>query len=348
MVLTLLLLFGMLSTPVATPVGLPTSPDWTVSTGIPVETGSEASMGLLIVGDMVIVATQDRTLLALDARTGDSVWATSISENIAAPMATSGEYLLVAGEKGTLFVLDLATGTVTRAIVLGAKPLLEPLVVSGSIVVGDAHGTVHILDAESMEPQATHVVGGSVKHASAAGDLAIFASAEGMVTAIDPATDSVAWQAVVAGIPAQTQVVGDGIVLGMKSGDLVMLNAADGTVRWHQAIVASPFTDIASASTGVLGITEAGDLLMVDMATGTPMWRGVLPSGGWFAGNQCDPGCPVVTTDGSLFLFTPATGEHPVAITALQHVVASPAATSDVLVVITQQGDVHGWVRDPA
>jgi outer membrane protein assembly factor BamB len=263
-------------------------------------------------------------------------------------MVSTGDMLLVPGGHGTLFIVELKTGRMTREVVLGAESLLEPLAIGESIVVGDVRGRVHIIDAESFDVQATIVIGGTVEHASVAGDLAIFASVEGMVVAIDPVTASEAWQAVVTGTPVQVQVVGNGIAIGMDTGDLVMLNAADGTIRWCQALVASPFTDIAFTGTEVLGITEAGDLLMVDMVTGAPAWRAVLPSGGWFARDQCDPGCPAVTDDGSIFLFAPASREHPIPVTAIQEVAAPPIATGEVLVVVTEQGDVHGWVLDPA
>jgi outer membrane protein assembly factor BamB len=200
------------------------------------------------------------------------------------------------------------------------------------------------MDAESFDVQAAVVIGGTVEHASVAGNLAIFASAEGMVSAIDPATASEVWQAVVMGKPAQLEVIGDGITLGMDSGDLVMLNAVDGTIRWQQALVASPFTDIAYSGSAVLAMTTAGDLLIVDTVTGAPAWREVLASGGWFAGDDCDPGCPVVTEDGSIYMFVPTSRNHPRPVTAIQEVAAPPAATGDVLVVVTEQGDVLGWV----
>lgn len=347
MVLTLFLLFGLLSTPVATPVELPSAPTWTVPTGVTMETTPGARARLLIVDDMVIVASPNRTLRALDARTGDLVWTTPMTEDVAAPMASRGETLLVPGGQGTLFTFELETGRMTEATVLGAEPLLEPLVIGESIVAGDARGTVHIIDAQSFEPQATIVIGGTVRHAVAAGKLGVFASDEGTVSAIDPATASAAWQAVVPGKPAQIEATGDGIAVGMDSGDLLLLNATDGSVRWHQAAVASPFTDIAVAGTEVVGITDAGDLLVVDAASGATTGQEVLPAGGWFAGDQCDPGCPVVTTDGSVLLFAPGSGQRPVAVAAIPPVPTLPAASGDVLVVMTGQGDVHGWVLNP-
>ena len=341
MIVSFLLLISMIVFPAAASVPVDFTPAWSYVGG------SGPAVEPLIAGDSVIVALHGRTVVALDARTGQVGWSAVLPEEPADTMVALGESLYIPGNQGTLMVHSLASGSFETAVIIGNAPLLEPLVVADAMVVGDREGTVTILDQDSLEVRSTHVMQTGAVDAISLDGFAVFANRDGLITGLEVATTEVQWQTVTASSPTSLTALDGTILLGTGVGDVFMLSADDGSIQWQNAYTASSMMDFAIAGNEVLGISRNGDLLAFDPGTGDLQWQGVLTTGGYFASNECEPNCLVTLIDGTLT--TVSSLEHEIVALgqAIQPIGIRPVSSNEIVVVITRQGDVIAWGLEP-
>lgn len=337
MMVSIFLLISMIVFPAAATVPVDFTPTWTYVSG------SDPAVEPVIVNDMVIVAMGDRTIVALDSRTGEVNWAAVLNEEPTGSMLIRNESLYVPGSNGTLMAFSLPTGSLEDAVTLGNFPLLELLLVGDTLVVGDQEGTVSILEADSLQVRSTLMVAPDITDATAWGNYAVFASQDGLITGLDVGTAEMVWQTITADSPGSLTVVDRKILLGTSVGDVFLLNAADGNIEWQQTYGAAGIMDFAISDTNVLGITTNGDLLALDHASGVLRWQGVLTSGGYFASDVCEPNCLIAPTEGTLTTVSPLDQRIVALGEVLGPIDIRPVSSDNLVVVITRYGDVIAW-----
>jgi len=246
------------------------APDWVFESRTLLEFPPVVDRGLLVVG-----ANSGR-VHALDARTGEHLWARRQRGEIASSPALSGDLVYVTSMDGALTAYRRADGRQTWQFTTGGSPIeSSPLVVDGLVYVGAHNGQLYALDADSGALRWTYSAGGDIKSSAAlAGDAVVVGDYAGQVHAVDRRSGSGIWrysggQRFYGG----AGVSGDTVVIGDIGGTVLALDRRSGAVRWSHGtggsfVYASP----AIAGDDVYIGSYNGQFQALDLATGAVRW----------------------------------------------------------------------------
>jgi outer membrane protein assembly factor BamB len=195
-----------------------------------------------VAGSVVYTATNGNIVFAVDAATGTQLWRRTTTSDENGQLAVSGSSLVIAGDNGP-FALAAGNG----------RQLWDV----------PTQGVVPLLGA------------GGVAYAGFAPKV----NTTGGVTALDPATGTVAWTFRFPGVAdtAGALAVADGVVyVTTGDGEIFALSAADGTKRQ----LVSGFGEFGAGAIAVAGGVvyaglddQKGTVVAVNVASGKTLWR---------------------------------------------------------------------------
>jgi outer membrane protein assembly factor BamB len=160
----------------------------------------DAALSPKVVGNTVVVAGTDGSLVALDGQTGRQEWRANVTGGIAAGVGSDGQYSAVVTLGNELVTLE--AGRELWRAKLAAKGFTAPLVAGARVFVLTADRTVTAFDAQSGQR---------------------------LWSQSRPA------EPLVLNAPGVLLAVGDTLVVG-QSGRMVGLNPSGGNTRWESAI----------------------------------------------------------------------------------------------------------------
>lgn len=222
-------------------------------------------------------------LLALDAKTGQRVWASPMAGN------------------------TMSDGT--------------PAVADGRVYVGNQDGSVVIaydLKTGAKLWQGTDTLGGWQDGIPSAADGKVYIGSNNGIVARDGATGAVLWSytsshpsLVSSGAtPSAAAIKGNTVYMSFPSGAVTALNATTGAVIWDQLLPGSQYRGGSFTSPALSGTTlfvgaNSGGFYALDARTGQPLWSQDI--GTWVSAGPAVSGNTVVTGafDGNLYAFTP-------------------------------------------
>jgi outer membrane protein assembly factor BamB len=97
---------------------------------------------------LVIAASRDKLVHALDRTTGKEVWNFATGDRIDSSPVVVGKRVFVGSMDGKLYVLDLEKGTELKSFDLGSPIIASPAVAGGCLVIGTADGMVYCFGAK--------------------------------------------------------------------------------------------------------------------------------------------------------------------------------------------------------
>lgn len=267
-------------------------------------------------------------LLALDARTGQRIWASPMAGN------------------------TMSDGT--------------PAVADGRVYVGNQDGSVVIAyDLKTGQKlwTGTDTLGGWQDGIPSAADGRVFIGSNNGIVARDGATGAVLWSytsshpsLVSSGAtPSAATIKGNTVYMSFPSGAVTALNATTGAVIWDQLLPGSQYRGGSFTSPALSGNTlfvgaNSGGFYALDAGTGQPRWQQNI--GTWVSAGPAVSGNTVVVgaLDGNLYAFTPggtAVAPWPVVTGKVTNkVTGAPAASTTVSVV--QGGSAIGFTSTDA
>jgi outer membrane protein assembly factor BamB len=203
-------------------------PSWTVSTA-----GVTASLAL---ADSLLIAVTDAgDVLALAAATGVQRWRRSIGRAARATPVPTADGIVVATLGDSLFLLDRETGAIHAQIATPGTVLGTPAWDGRRLVLGTAAGhllavslpTLGVLWDRSVED----AVYGAVALQS---DTAVALTSAGTLWFVPlDAPDAARHVALALPATAGPTPVADGVLVAGISGEVLLVNAANGAVRWR-------------------------------------------------------------------------------------------------------------------
>lgn len=98
--------------------------------------------------DIVVAASGNRRLFALELKTGKLIWEQTLRRRVEGSPVIAGNQVIIAGSDGRLAVFDLKTGTELWMFELKGSFLGSPAVSSGRIVVASDRGEITCLGHE--------------------------------------------------------------------------------------------------------------------------------------------------------------------------------------------------------
>lgn len=194
----------------------------------------------------VYAGSDDGTVYALDLYTGKELWRQSIGEETGAqPVALKG-ILVIATHQDAVLALDARSGErkwshrrERKGESFSIRGVARPLPAHGLLFAAYSDGTVSALDPQTGNARWERVVSPKgeqqdVDSLSADGSRIFAAAYAGSVLALEPGTGRTLWEQK---LPAACQVLAvDGLVVAAAPGKLTGLDAAEGAVRWTAAI----------------------------------------------------------------------------------------------------------------
>ncbi|MHB8634724.1 MAG: outer membrane protein assembly factor BamB family protein, partial [Thermoplasmatota archaeon] len=105
----------------------------------------------VVAGGIVVVASWDFTVRALDSQSGVELWNRTMTASIEGTPAIDNGRVFVLDTAGALHAFNLQTGTLLRSATVGAT-YGSPTIHEGKIFIGNEAGTLAAYDTETLTP----------------------------------------------------------------------------------------------------------------------------------------------------------------------------------------------------
>ncbi len=230
----------------------------------------------------------ERTLRAVDLRTGRERWSFPVSGTYLSP-ATDGETVFLKAEsanRGQVFALDLETGAqrwvFTPKRVSSADHgfigghVTSPAV-SGYAVLVASGKELYALNKRTGEPLWEVSMTEWVTAAPAVAKDRIYLADSKFIYAVDERTGKLAWKKPAAFSLYFAPIVADDTVFIRDGKKIVALASADGKKRWENPVGGESLIP-GAVSAGRLLVVTTGALLALDIRTGQEVWRYSQPN----------------------------------------------------------------------
>ncbi|MBK8002795.1 MAG: PQQ-binding-like beta-propeller repeat protein [Gemmatimonadetes bacterium] len=292
-----------------------------------------------VAGDLVLIASRDGVLYAVDRATGAERWRFATEGPVASSPATAGGLVFISSLDGRIYGVDLATGTRRWAFATGGERRFTAPGIHGAIP-----RTELMADPFDVFLSSPTVVDGTVYIGS--GDQHVYA--------LDAATGTLRWRVRTGDVVHASPAVVDGTVyIGSWDRYLYALDARTGREQWRYAtgIDTVDYNQVGIASSAAVadGIVfvgaRDGHFHAVDAATGQARWTHDN-HGGWTIGSPAvlDGVVYFATSDGRRFKGLDArTGAVRVDRANRSISFSSPSIAGGVVYYGTSDGHVHAF-----
>ncbi len=230
----------------------------------------------MIVGDMLIVTSFNKSVYAIDANSGTQKWVFSQSQDrYIAPAAVYGDTVYAASADNNLYALDLSgnlqwTFDKAQAGLWGA-----PLPTEKVVYVPSMDHTLYAVDAATGKQLWSKTLNGALAGAPALGADTIYVGTLGdTLYALDSANGSERWTVEADGWVWSTPlVVGDTLYFGDLAGSVYSVNTADGEVNWKAPLGGSVRATPALSGETLVIPADNGIVYAVNTADGSIAWQ---------------------------------------------------------------------------
>lgn len=329
----------------------------------------------VVAGGVVYAMDALAGLSAVDAGSGAVLWRADLTAEFDRGGAQSGGGLALGGGKvfattgyGEVVALEAGSGAVAWRQRLGAPAAGAPAVAGGQVFALSADGTGWALDAASGRvnwtlPGAENPLATETGAAPAVnGGTVIFPFAAGVLIAVDAAEGQPLWQAAITGnrlgrayansgdITGDPVVLGGRVFVGTEAGRTGAFGADTGERQWTAEEGAMNPPLVAGGS--VFAVNDQGRLVRLDAGSGERIWAVDLPGftdakakrysqiythfGPVLAGGRL----VVVSSDGLLRQFDPASGALVGQVALPGGAASGPALAGGMLYVVTGKGQL--------
>lgn len=339
MLLSLFLLFTMISTPIATPMVLSFTQEWIDPLG------SSAASQPLIENDVAYIATTSGVIMSYNTGDGSVRWQEVIDAPPSDDFVLDQGQILIPGANGSLIVQNADDGTIASTIVISSAQLVKPLIYGDTLVVADRTGVVSILDRESLEIEWQYVLDGDLhSYGLIADSSVVFSTAGDTLVSINLESRQVDWQVVLSESGSHLGLLPNGDIYVTSSDGLVSrISGDDGSIIWREVMEFGAAIDTVLTPYGLLITSGGGGIQNIDLETGSITWRNVLPGNGNFTEDSCDQTCVLVVDGNLLTTLTTKDGELG-SITVVSGDIAGNTRVGDnVVIAVTNSGDVIAW-----
>ena len=233
-----------------------------------------------VVDGVVYAGSDDHSLYALIAETGELLWSYATGDVIRSTPTVVDGRVFFGSNDNHVYALDAATGQELWKHDTGDWVQYTPAVSAGKVYVAASSGgdrKVHALDAATGEVVwvADHPFPtGAEQTPTPMGDKVYAPGAEyGQFFALDAATGEVVWQAEVGGYVQSAPAMLDGVVYLTVANQAYAMDAATGEIMWHVNTDQFPARDFpALVVDGIYYLAPRNNVYALDAATGEELW----------------------------------------------------------------------------
>lgn len=273
------------SSPATSPVAAPKAPGaklWSFKAAGPVVSGP------VTVGNVVYAADDNpngspntRSLYALDAATGDVIWAAANYAEFYTWLATSNNLLYFGSDFHTVTALSCKNGHMAWQYTTGDIVASAPAVSGNAVYIGSADQYIYALNSATGRRIWRYKTAGPVLSGPAATDRAVYAgSSDGKIYAIDATSGGLMWF-FPTGAPVSSQLAtADGLVFaGSNNKNVYGINAQSGALIWTFP-TGGPIQAGITAANGVVYVASNDkNLYAINASTGKGIWNYLTGAG---------------------------------------------------------------------
>ena len=190
-------------------------------------TAGIAGQSPTVADGMVYVGSNDTSLYALDATTGQILWKTFTGGTVGSTPAVAGGVVYVGSDDKKVYALNATTGQVLWSTSTGSPVRSSPAVVNGVVYVGSLDSSVYALNATTGQILWATVTGSLVFSSPAVANGVVYVgSQDGRLYALDAATGAVRWTAAASTLRTSPAVANGLVYVGGGDGPLAVFDAA--------------------------------------------------------------------------------------------------------------------------
>lgn len=239
---------------------------------------------------LVVAASEDGVLAALDPETGHAQWRKKTGLPFSSSPAIGYGIVSIGTDKGELLAFDAVSGEQRWHVALGASVQSAPAVTATMVIVLTADGVVHALDRATGEQRWTYLTPvPPLSLRGGAGPLVIDShvlvpTAAGKLISLEADTGIVEWDVRVAAntgrselermVDIQGELLLDGdsnlYSVGFQS-QLTALNVQEGRRRWQFDV--SSVQSLAAGLGNIYVVDTGSTVIALDQASGKPVWK---------------------------------------------------------------------------
>ncbi|MFI6036473.1 PQQ-binding-like beta-propeller repeat protein [Streptomyces sp. NPDC051315] len=280
-----------------------------------------------VAGDLVYAASNDGTLYAVDAASGEHRWSYTTGAALGSAPYLLGGVAYLGSDDGRLYALDARTGKERWRFETGGI-VHSPVVTGGVAYVGSADGHLYAVDVSDGSRLWRYRTGHDTHSPTVAGETVYVGCSDTRLYAVDAHTGAERWTFTTAGAVSWFPVVTGGLVyFGSTDETLYAVRATTGRQVWRAQGVSAKAGPLVARGTVYCG--SGRELRAWDATTGERRWA--LATGG-------DVGAPTVadgvvyagSSDQRLYAVDADTGERVWTFTAGAEV-HPPTATPDAV-----------------
>ncbi len=311
---------------------------WTATTGAKIYSSPLVSDGVVYIG------SNDRSLYAFDAATGEQRWRYPTNGSVTSSPTIADGTVYVGGEDGLVHAVDADTGARRWAAQAGGAVHSSPAVAGGLVIVGTRADALIACDAVSGTLVWKFPAGDWFNSSPAVADGLVYVGCRDKeIYAVDAATGAKKWSYTTQStVDSSPRVLGGTVYIGADDYRVRALNARTGAWIWEFAaqagVVSSPVV-----ADGVLYVgSDDGNLYALESDTGRPRWS--YPTAGGIRSTPLVTGGLVIVGSHDRFLHAvdQGTGQVRWRFAAAGPIDDSSPAVGDGLVYVgTLAGTVH-------
>ncbi|MFZ7138366.1 MAG: PQQ-binding-like beta-propeller repeat protein [archaeon] len=319
-----------------------------------------------VVNGVVYAGSQDMSIYAVDAYSGDLVWKYQTNGTIESSPAVVDGKAYVVSDDGFLYCLDAYQGyliwkshiNADLPVISGAAVMLRssPAVVDKIVYVGSVDGTLYAFNTDNGELVWAYETGGIIKSSPTVVDGAVYFTSEepdeGAVYKLNAKTGSLLWRKglqynrpYIGGSDMQcTPTVADGVVfVSSNVRDYYALDTDDGETIWKYSnegavefIVASPiYVD------GQVYIIDKFDVACLDAKTGEKQWRSYSGDELYVSPSYANGKIYLATSQRHIFIIDTTTTNKTLAVTTPAVSWSSPAVVDGHLYIGNNDWNIY-------
>ena len=208
------------------------------------------------------------TFFSIERATGDVRWKFELPDNgtfkgIRSSAAADSGRIVFGADNGRVYAFNGETGAQVWAFDTGAPVVAAPLIVRGTVFVGNRRGTFFAIDLRSGRPAWQSITGAPIfANGVPSGGMIIVGTLAGEAMGIREQDGTIAWRRDLKGpVNAGGAVSGTTVYIGTMKKQIYGLNAEDGAVLWQAETGGRVRTSPAAAFGRLLVATDEHDLL---------------------------------------------------------------------------------------
>lgn len=316
-----------------------------------VHAGNSLEASPVIANGLVYVGSQDGTLSAFNALTGQQKWTTTAGAPIvlSAPAVAAG-LVYIGSQDGKLSAFDATTGQSGWTATLDSAITTSPIVAHGLVYIASSSGQLYAFDAQSGKQIWQTPTGQPVSSSPAfANGLVYIGSPDGKLSAFNATTGRRLWQVSLANTTIAAQVIVNGLVYissqdiyNSQNNRLYALIASSGEKKWVTPDEPFAFYSPAVANHSVYASTQNGQLYAFDADSGKEDWASSQTNARFSSPMIANNLIYTASENGQIYAFDTTTGKQ-LWSEPSSAIASTPAIANGFVYAFAQQGMLNAF-----